>query len=73
MIHYHTDTEHSVIVEFHDTNTHHTLHVGNSHSRYKLGALSCSAALLASRGDADADDDDDFDSLNTNRFGVVVV
>lgn len=41
-----TDTENSIEVEFHDTSTHHSIHM-NNHLNHTMAALSYSVLVLA--------------------------
>jgi len=50
VIQYNSDDEQSVTVEFHDTATHHAMHVNNSLG-HTLADLSTSAVLLACEAD----------------------
>jgi chromosome transmission fidelity protein 4 len=50
IIQYNSDDEQSINVEFHDTATHHAIHVNNTLA-YNLADLSSSAVLLASEAD----------------------
>ena len=50
---YDTDEEQSVNIEFHDTATHHSLHVPNAHN-LSMADLSVEAAVLASTSDEDS-------------------
>ena len=49
---YVTDDENSVDIEFHDTSTHHALHIDNKHD-FEMADLSSQAVLLASHGSGD--------------------
>ncbi|CAG5121904.1 unnamed protein product [Candidula unifasciata] len=50
---YTSDDENSIDVEFHDTSTHHALHIDNK-LEYMMADLSTQALLLASRSDQDS-------------------
>ncbi|CAL1538540.1 unnamed protein product [Lymnaea stagnalis] len=60
---YVSEDENSIDIEFHDTSTHHALHIDNK-SDYIMAALSKQAVLLASR-----EDDDNPSKLLCMHFG----
>lgn len=49
---YNTEEENSIDIEFHDTSTHHAMHVTNS-MNHTMGDLSSEAAILACESDDD--------------------
>lgn len=49
---YVSEEENSIDIEFHDTTTHHALHIDNK-SEYVLADLSTQAVLLASKEEDD--------------------
>ena len=49
---YTSEEENSIDIEFHDSATHHALHVDNNND-YVMADLSSQAVVLASRGDDD--------------------
>ncbi len=53
IIQYNTDEENSINIEFHDSATHHAMHVTNTHN-HTMAALSTEAALLACESDEDS-------------------
>ncbi len=50
---YNTDEENSIDIEFHDTSTHHALHITNT-MNHTMGDLSSEAAILACEGEDDS-------------------
>ncbi len=50
---YNTDEENSIDIEFHDTSTHHAMHVSNT-MNHTMGDLSAEAAVLACESDDDS-------------------
>ncbi len=50
---YNTDEENSIDIEFHDTSTHHALHITNT-MNHTMGDLSSEAAILACESDDDS-------------------
>jgi hypothetical protein len=45
---FNTDTDKSIIIEFHNVTYHHTIHIHNSHDAYLMAALCKEAILLGS-------------------------
>jgi hypothetical protein len=45
---FNTDSDKSIIIEFHNVTYHHTIHIHNSHDAYSMAALCNEAILLAS-------------------------
>ncbi len=50
---YNTDEENSIDIEFHDTSTHHALHITNT-MNHTMGDLSSEAAILACEREDDS-------------------
>ena len=50
---YNTDEESSIDIEFHDTSTHHAMHVANT-MNHMMGDLSVQAAILACESSYDS-------------------
>lgn len=53
ILHYNTDEENSVNIEFHDTATHHAMHVANT-LEHTMADLSSEVVVLANGGDEDS-------------------
>ena len=55
ILQYNTEEENSINVEFHDSSTHHALHVTNTMG-HSMADLSTEAVLLACHADEDEED-----------------
>ena len=55
MLQYNTDDENSINIEFHDTATHHAMHVTNTMG-HSMADLSAQAVLLACAAEEDEED-----------------